>query len=130
MSWNKPFKEAYKSRYNQWMISGDKSYTAHGNVHAPDKALCLQWVIESWECITADIVKKSFLSCGISVEVNGSEDDQIHCLKQGGVASSARPLINSATTRMESRSEEEDLFASLEEDMDELEVNEIVIEDR
>ena len=43
VSWNKPFKDAYKAKY-EWMVSGEKSYTAAGNVHAPDKALCLQWV--------------------------------------------------------------------------------------
>ena len=44
ISWSKPFTEAYKAKYNEWMVSGEKSYTAAGNVCAPDKALCLQWV--------------------------------------------------------------------------------------
>ena len=32
VSWNKPFKQAYKAQYNEWMVSGEKSYTAAGNV--------------------------------------------------------------------------------------------------
>ena len=41
VSWNKPFKVAYKSKYNEWMVSGEKSYTAAGNIRAPSKVLCL-----------------------------------------------------------------------------------------
>ena len=44
VSWNKPFKTAYKQRYNRWMIEGEKTYTKAGNVRAPSKLLCLQWV--------------------------------------------------------------------------------------
>ena len=47
VSWNKPFKQAYKTKYSEWMVSREKSYTAAGNVRPPDKALCLQWVIEA-----------------------------------------------------------------------------------
>ena len=43
VSWNKPFKDAYKAKY-EWMVSGKKSYAAAGKVCALDKALCLQWV--------------------------------------------------------------------------------------
>ena len=39
VSWNKPFKQAYKAQYNEWMVSGEKSYTAAGNVRPPDKTL-------------------------------------------------------------------------------------------
>ena len=39
VSWNKPFKEAYKARYNQWMATGEKSYTPAGNIRAPSKHL-------------------------------------------------------------------------------------------
>lgn len=27
LSWNKPFKEAYKALYNEWLLNGDKTYT-------------------------------------------------------------------------------------------------------
>ena len=41
VSWNKPFKQAYKELYNEWLASGEKSYTPAGNVHAPSKLLYL-----------------------------------------------------------------------------------------
>ena len=33
-----------------------------------------------------DIVIKSFRCCGISVKVDGTEDKEIHCIKDGGIA--------------------------------------------
>ncbi len=47
VSWNKPFKTAYRELYNEWMATGQKSFTAAGNTKAPDKLLCIQWVKEA-----------------------------------------------------------------------------------
>ena len=41
-SWNKPFKEAYRSKYEEWLSSGDMSYTPAGNMRTPSKLLCVQ----------------------------------------------------------------------------------------
>ena len=89
VSWNKPFKTAYKEKYSRWMATGPKIYTAAGNVCPPSKALCFQWVKECWEAPSAEIVQKSFRTCGISVNTDGAEDDEIHCLKEGEVAADA-----------------------------------------
>ena len=86
VSWNKPFKTAYKNKYNKWMVTGSKSYTAAGNMHAPSKALCLEWVRECWEALPTEVIQKCFRACGISVDVDGANDDEIHCLKDSGVA--------------------------------------------
>ena len=93
VSWNKPFKSAYKEKYSQWMATGPKTYTAAGNVRAPSKALCLQWVKECWEALPTETVKKSFRACGISMHTDGTEDGEIHCLKEGGVAADARKTM-------------------------------------
>ena len=47
VSWNKPFKSAYWELYSKWMAEGEKSFTAAGNLRAPEKLLCLQWVKEA-----------------------------------------------------------------------------------
>lgn len=141
VSWNKPFKAAYKEKYNKWMVEGEKTYTAAGNVRAPSKLLCLQWVKESWNSISTEIIKKSFRSCGISVSIDGSEDTEIHCMKENEVAFSAREVIHEATSALFQPQQheggaEDDPFADLsneeeevEEDQDELECNEVVLED-
>ena len=74
VSWNKPFKAAYRELYSNWMANGEKSYTPTGNMRAPDKLLCLQWVKEAWKSVTTDIIVKSFRPCGISANIDGSED--------------------------------------------------------
>ena len=51
----------------QSSTTSGENYTAAGNMHAPDKARCLQWMKELWECIMTEIVKKSFRTCSISV---------------------------------------------------------------
>lgn len=140
VSWNKPFKAAYKEKYNKWMVEGEKTYTKAGNVRAPSKLLCLQWVKESWDSVSSDIVKKSFRSCGISVSIDGTEDSEIHCMKENEVAFPARALIKEATDALlkpqqqeegAEDAEDDDPFAGMEEeeDEDELECNEVVLED-
>ena len=87
--WNQPFKEAYKELYGEWTATGEKSYTQAGNIHAPSKLQCLEWVKKAWESVSQDIVIKSFRCCGISVKVDGTEDKEIHCIKDGGIAAEA-----------------------------------------
>ena len=93
VSWNKPFKAAYKDLHNEWMISGKKTYIAAGNVHAPSKLLCFCWVKKTWNSVTKEVIVKSFEACGISVSVNGEDDSKIHCIKEGEIAVGARPMI-------------------------------------
>lgn len=130
VSWNKPFKEAYKVLYNEWMVSGQKSYTPACNMRAPDKTLCLQWVKEAWKSVTQKVVKKSFLVCGISVNTDGSQDSEVSCLKQGGIATEASATIAEKTMELNSHTqcETEDPFADLE-DEDEVVHNELAIEE-
>ena len=133
VSWNKPFKAAYKELYNEWMVIGEKSYTAAGNVRAPSKLLCLRWVKKAWECVRKEIIIKSFEVCGISVSVDGKDDHKIHCIKDGEVAAAARPEIESKTKALHEPqdldADHDDPFADVEEDEEELDTNECIIED-
>jgi len=58
---------------------------------------------------------------------------EIHSLNEGGVAADARKSIRRDTatlaTATDTKLEESDLFADVEEDEDELEENELVLED-
>lgn len=136
LSWNKPFKEAYKALYNEWLVNGDKSYTAAGNVRAPAKLMCIKWVKQAWESVTPDVVRKSFKACGISVAVDGSEDSDIHCLKDGEIAAVARPVIAEkaaallAPMDVDEECTTENPFADIiDDDEEELDANEVLIED-
>ena len=133
VSWNKPFKQAYKAQYNEWMVSGEKSYTAAGNVRPPDKTLCLKWVKEAWKSVSIHVIKKSFVACGISSSLNGSQDTEISCIKFGGIAAEAAATISAQTQELlasaDEEQDEDDPFANCEEDEDELEENETVVYD-
>ena len=130
VSWNKPFKMAYRDFYNEWMSSGVKSFTAAGNMKAPDKLLCLEWVKKARKTVTTEVIVNSFKVCGISSNTDGSEDGSIHCLKPGQVAHSASDAIATETIRLNSTtpscSVESDPFDEVDAEMEE---DESVIED-
>ena len=94
----------------------------------PTKLQVLQWVKLAWEAVSEDVVRKSFRVCGITVNPDGSEDSEISCLKENGVAYDARCKIELETAVFEQGEQVEsgDPFAD-EEDEDELEENEIVV---
>ena len=114
-----------------WMATGPKWYTAAGNMRAPSKALCLEWVRDCWEALPTELIQKSFRACRISVDIDGKCEGEIHSLKAGGVASDACGPITAETTSLLSGAIEdskEDPFADIE-DKDELEENETVLDD-
>ena len=63
---------------DQRMISGPFEYTPAGKKKAPSRNLVLRWVHEAWQEIPAEMVIKSFKTCGISNALDGTEDDAIY----------------------------------------------------
>ena len=117
------------------MSSGEKSYTVAGNIKAPDKLLCLEWVKQAWKTVTAEVVVNSFVACGISNSTDGSEDGSedgsIHCMKPRHVAYSATNTIATETAHLNSSQPGgsnalDDPFADLDAEPEE---DECVIED-
>ena len=130
VSWNKPFKEAYRSKYEEWLSYGEKSFTTAGNMRAPSKLLCLQWVKEAWESLSEDLIRNSFLACGIYIPIGGSQDNQIHCMKDDGIVSAARAQVEECTRQLlepTTGTETGDPFDDLDIE-EELENNEAVID--
>ena len=130
LCWNKPFKAAYIELYGEWMATGQKTYTCAGNIRAPSKRQCLEWVKKSWESVQVEAVIKSFRSCGIAMQVNGSEDKEMHCIQDGGVAGEAfEDIYRSTAALLASHERESDgPFKDIDEDEEELEENEVVID--
>ena len=78
VSWNKPFKQAYKAHSTKsGLVSGKKCYTQAGNMRLPERVLCLKWVKEAWQSVTADVVTKLFVACVISANLDGSQGSKI-----------------------------------------------------
>lgn len=78
VSINKPFKDRMRQKWIEWMMADKKKLTAAGNLCKPDLPIVVKWVKESWESIPSDMIKKSFLKCGISNKLDGTEDDFIY----------------------------------------------------
>ena len=75
---NKPFKVNMRQRWNQWMVNAEKQITKAGNIWRPGLKTVCQWVIDAWNNIPTDMVVKSFLKCGISNSMDGTEDDELY----------------------------------------------------
>ena len=50
---------------------------AAGNLKQPTKQHVINWVTKAWEELPEDILKRSFLKCGMSNELDGSQDNTI-----------------------------------------------------
>uniref|UniRef100_K7FGA6 HTH CENPB-type domain-containing protein n=1 Tax=Pelodiscus sinensis TaxID=13735 RepID=K7FGA6_PELSI len=71
---NKSFKDRIREQWNEWMVSGEKSFTKGGNMRVPQlDVLCN--CHKSLNDIDAETVIKSFKKCGISNSLDGMEDD-------------------------------------------------------
>ena len=73
----KPFKVHMRQKWNEWMVNGEKQLTKAGKLKRPKLATVRQWIVDSWNQIPSDMVIRSFLKCGISNSIDGSEDDEL-----------------------------------------------------
>ena len=84
VSWIKPFKATYNEHYEHWARmcgSTSQNLTTAGNPRPPSKLQMCQWVVAAWSALSPDLIKKSFKICGLTSNLDGSEDHDIHALK-------------------------------------------------
>ena len=77
VSFNAPFKAAVE-KHN---VNENLDLYVKGLITASERRILLtKWVGSAWEEISSnrDLVYRSFRKCGISVAIDGSEDDDIH----------------------------------------------------
>ena len=67
-----------RQRWNHWMVNAEKQITKAGNILQPDLKTVCEWAIDAWNDIPTDMVVKSFLKCGISNSMDGTEDDKLY----------------------------------------------------
>ena len=60
------------------MVTGPFEFTPAGKKKAPSRNLVLRWIKQSWREIPQEMLRKSFLTCGISNVLDGTEDDAIY----------------------------------------------------
>ncbi|CAI7864169.1 unnamed protein product [Closterium sp. NIES-53] len=75
VSINKSFKASIRQQYQNWFEEdGMNILTPAGNIKKPPSEVVLKWISRAWKAVPADLIKKAFLTCGISNALDGSED--------------------------------------------------------
>ena len=83
VSWNKPFKAKVAEEYDEWLSTvGINRVTDEGNLKSPEWRAIVQWILKAWDELTPETIAKSFKACALNIPVDGSEDENIHCLKK------------------------------------------------
>ncbi len=101
VSWNRPFKLRIQEYHDEWLATDEPTKTAGGKFRPPPAEVYLQWIIDAWESIEKTTIIESFHCCGISLNVDGSEDDKIHVFKEAGQCPEGKALLNSAMQELE-----------------------------
>jgi len=75
---NRPFKVALRRHWHSWMADGGNGTTATGNLKRASHATACQWVLDAWEEIEQETIRKAFLKCSISNAMDGSQDNLVY----------------------------------------------------
>ena len=76
VSVNRPFKQHMRDLWVKW-FSNHTLRTVHGNPKTPSWPDVINWVSAAWDSIKAEAIQESFLLCGITAAVDGSENDKM-----------------------------------------------------
>lgn len=74
---NKPFKDAVKRSYADWMRSGEAAVTPSGRLKRASPGTLCKWITDAWATIPNELIARSFKKCGISNALDGTEDDYL-----------------------------------------------------
>ena len=70
-------KDHLREKWMTWMMSGEKTFTPGGQLRAASLVTVCQWVKESWQELSKEMVECSFKKCGISNALDGTKDDLV-----------------------------------------------------
>ena len=76
VSVNHPFKALMREQWVTW-FSTHTQHTKHGNLKQLMKQDVINWVSKAWESVTMETIVESFLLCGITPKVDGSENHKM-----------------------------------------------------
>ena len=83
VSWNKPFKALVTEKYDQWLAEvGINRETEAGNLKPPPRRTIVNWILETWDELSPEMIRKSFKVCALNLKTDGSEYEEIHCFKE------------------------------------------------
>ena len=110
VAFNKPFKSVVDRLATAHMQENLDAYVTGGMTASRRQVLITRWVGQAWEEVgnNKDMIIRSFLKCGISVAVDGSQDSQIDISGLDG--------YEVGESDSEPEDEDEDPFADVEND--------------
>ena len=118
VSWNKPFKQHCAESYDKWLSTvGIFTETECGNLKAPPRRDIVLWILDAWNQLSRDMIRKSFVSCALTCATDGSEDDKITCFKKDNPCSAGRKMLKKQIEFM--NAPEENPFTPDQEDVSE-----------
>ena len=63
--WFASIKKDYKKCWSDWYMHEEKNFTRAGNTKSPGYLKCCQWLSIIWRDFDSELIKKSFVVCGI-----------------------------------------------------------------
>lgn len=118
LRWNKVFNSSCTEKYDEWLGTvGIHKETSAGNLKVPPRRAILQWILDAWAKLPTDVIKHSFTSCALNLNVDGSNDDVIHCFKDGQPCSTGRAMLRTQLDIL--REPETNLLESTDSDVEE-----------
>ena len=69
--------------YEQWMDEGPHTHTKGGNMCRPPLKQIVQWILKAWSDLDKEIMINSICCCALSIQDDGSEDNEIASFKHG-----------------------------------------------
>ena len=82
------------------MTNGLPERAEAGNIKAAARKIIVQWILDSQ--ILKDIIQKSFKTYALNLSTDGSEDHQIHCLKEGTICTAGAERLKNQFKVIES----------------------------
>ena len=74
-------KEHLREMYDEWLAEGKQELAANGNMRPLSRQQMVEWVLATWKKVPVEIIQKSFKVCALSCNLDGSEDEQLMCVK-------------------------------------------------
>ena len=60
--------------------------------------------------VTTAVIQNSFEACSMSVNTDGSQNDRVHCLKDTGVVTDAKPKVEELTKKLLENDDDSDPY--------------------
>ncbi len=78
VSINRPMKVNLRNLWTDWMMDGKQEFLPSGKRRAASHEMVVSWVADAWQEIPTDMIKQSFLKCGISNAMDGTQDAALY----------------------------------------------------